>query len=99
MGLLDILNSQKDAAALNQVIDHAAGTLTSQIVPALKDAATEVLTAATKDLEAVMTRANADMMADVNTIVGDLRQEMAELRALLGRLDGATVKLALGDQK
>lgn len=95
MSWIDSLGD-KEKVALNAVIDHAAQSLTSQIVPAIRAAGDEMVDRGAKSAEAILARANADVLADVNTIIGDLRAELAALRALLERLDGANVTLRLG---
>jgi hypothetical protein len=92
MSLFDVLNTDKDRQALDAVIDHAAQALTDKIVPAIQKAES-----------AVISQAQAAISADLMTAIGALNAtaagihaELAALRALLDRLDGASVTLKLG---
>ncbi len=103
MSLFDVLNSQKDAAALNTVIDHAAQTVVDKLVPALKAALIEVVDHAADRMEGIISKANAAAQDDLRVVVTDcttiLRTALTDVSAAIGKFDGATVALNLGGSK
>lgn len=103
MSLFDVLNTDKDSQALNAVIDHAVQALTAQIVPAIQAAGDEMVDRLGVKVSEIVSQVNHDAMSDwyqivgaVHGEIGQLRAELALIRVLLERLDGANVTLRLG---